>query len=1271
MGSGYSRMNDLTVIQSTQGLASYLLSLPPASSSSPRTVVIGHDHRHNSFRFARLTAACFLYRGFKVLWFGDGMTPQLVHTPLVPFTVMKRSADAGIMITASHNPAADNGYKLYASNACQIISPVDAHVSREILENLVPWEREVDNGSASTLNGHKHEPGPLPFASVWDETRVAAELARGEDNAWVENAFEESVNGYFAKVAELCAKPKANSNPPSTLSLTYTPMHGVGSPFALRALSTFSFPVSASFPNLVPLQDSPDPDFSTVAYPNPEEGKGALKLAMDVADRVGGQRRYIVANDPDADRLAVAERRGEEWVVYSGNQIGCMLAAYSLEKWRERNTAAATSNIPAFLATAVSSRLLSQLCLVERVEYHETLTGFKWIGNRAAELQASNREIAFAYEEAIGFMCGGGFVRDKDGVSALAVFAELAVQLENKGMGAGDYLDSIYEKYGDFVSETSYFICRDPAKMALICDRMRFGGEVRDWIQGGQKIPRIRAYPSTITAPSRPDLPLTVTRVRDLTEPYDSASPPPAYLPTLPTSRSSQMITFGLSAPGGLTGWVTLRTSGTEPKMKYYVEGWGEAARAEDKREAGKKIVVDFVGVMVEAVREDLERSTITKFGVQQFSDPDDAVLNFELPPKEVVMLVNPTTTGALGTPSSTYMQGLSFEETGTVPMTHGLKRDREISGSIERPRKRQPSAMEPNHRSPIALPPAISFSAGSLAIDSGESGIDMSVSSTREPTLVRHRRRLSAPAADPSLLIRTVETRIGNGGYMGVPPSMNHAEDLLAGDMVGYRHAFGTIGRGATGHSDFTSGDEDMMEVDGRMEGETLQSALDWTLCGSNTDINRDYRVMLDVMEETCTPDASAPEPPRFAFNVESVDPSTAHELLNPIYPTLSRFHLSSESHQTPSLGRPSLSLKPAFANHQPSLPRSTPMSGSGMDLDASSNTSTSLLPGNRPQADFVSLPRTRARSSSPKPLPVLADTFGWSPVGIGWGIGRSATLEKNRPSDLAVELNQEWMQAHRQRASSSDESLGRVSNASGGSGSNNSSINSSISNDGMAQSLPRSAGESSPPTSLSRAVTQRSYTSPGGRSGSPPSPYPTDVDDDLATVDIGVSDEKKKFATLSRSWNRGKKAYAVEDDTLMDSASVVGDRDNGSPAMPDRELWAPGSRPSAPANGGPALGRGDEDMDDKSLERRSRSGGMTGVHSTTRQLPGGVGGITPFLSAAAASSARHVVSGRAPISTVDMWNAKGVYNNSKDKGVSSSWNLIGGFEAMRGRKK
>jgi len=266
MGAGYARMNDLTVIQASQGLATYMLSTL-GEQAKEMGVVIGHDHRdcngQNSDNFARLTAAAFLHAGFKVWWY-----PGLVHTPMVPFCVREKKAAGGVMITASHNPKQDNGYKVYWANGTQIIPPHDAGIKKCIEENLTPWS--------------------------WD--LKAIESSRCVD-------VDDMHDAYFAKLKQLSKYASDNSVTP--LKFVYTAMHGVGHPAAVKSFSQFSLPP------FVPTaaQVAPDPTFPTVAYPNPEEGKGALKLAMDTAEAAGAT--VILANDPDADRLAVAERQNE------------------------------------------------------------------------------------------------------------------------------------------------------------------------------------------------------------------------------------------------------------------------------------------------------------------------------------------------------------------------------------------------------------------------------------------------------------------------------------------------------------------------------------------------------------------------------------------------------------------------------------------------------------------------------------------------------------------------------------------------------------------------------------------------------------------------------------------------------------------------------------------------------------------------------------------------------------------------------------------------
>ncbi|KAJ3319383.1 Phosphoglucomutase-2 [Boothiomyces sp. JEL0866] len=500
MGSGYSRMNELTVIQATQGLYSHLHSTVPNLES--KGVVVGHDHRFNSDSFAKLTAAVFLSKGVKVYYLKG-----LVHTPLVPFTVTNTGAACGIMITASHNPKQDNGYKVYAANGCQIIAPTDKHVAQKILENLQPW--------------------------TWDYELV-------DNSPLVVEKTQEFKEKYFARLSEISHFQGKTKN----VKFLYTAMHGVGLEFAKKSFKAFNL---AEF-EMCQEQVLPDPEFPTVKFPNPEE-KGALDLAIKSADRVDA--KIILANDPDADRLAIAEKVGDSWHVYTGNQIGIILASFILQSFKEKGQ---TSNL-GVLTTTVSSHMLEELAKSNGMRFEETLTGFKWLGNKAIDMEREGTKAIFAYEEAIGFMCYD-IVKDKDGVSALGVFAEWANHLYGKGQTVYEHLQNLYKLYGFWVSQNSYFICHDKPTIAKIFDKIRYAPSTLNL-----------EYPKEIGG-------FKVVYVRDLTIGYDSLAP--ENKPTLPVSSSSQMITFKLENDC----LITLRTSGTEPKIKYYTEYKGRDAES-------------------------------------------------------------------------------------------------------------------------------------------------------------------------------------------------------------------------------------------------------------------------------------------------------------------------------------------------------------------------------------------------------------------------------------------------------------------------------------------------------------------------------------------------------------------------------------------------------------------------------------------------------------------------------------------------------------------
>ncbi|KAG8937277.1 Phosphoglucomutase-3 [Tulasnella sp. 418] len=375
MEAGFSRMNDLTVIQASQGLCAYVLQ--HVGDAKEKGVVIGHDHRHHSERWALLTATAFVARGMKAY-----LHRGLVHTPLVPFSVKRLGAACGVMITASHNPKNDNGYKVYWGNGVQIIEPHDKGIASSIKENL--------------------EPG----VDAWKTDGLL-------ENPLCIDRTEDMIRLYLTHLASFSYTRELNVT--TDVTFVNTSMHGVGNRFAAKA-----FEVYGLRPYLpVEPQMEPDPDFPTVAFPNPEE-HGALKLALETAGN--HKADYVLAQDPDADRFTAAERGSDgTWTQFSGDQLGTLLAAWTLLKYQ-------ASGEPieklAMVASTVSSKMIGGMATREGFKFTESLTGFKYIGNTALDLQAKGFSVPFGYEEAIGFMIGDE-IRDKDGVNATVGFASI------------------------------------------------------------------------------------------------------------------------------------------------------------------------------------------------------------------------------------------------------------------------------------------------------------------------------------------------------------------------------------------------------------------------------------------------------------------------------------------------------------------------------------------------------------------------------------------------------------------------------------------------------------------------------------------------------------------------------------------------------------------------------------------------------------------------------------------------------------------------------
>ncbi len=378
LGPGPNRMNRVVVGQAAAALATYLLDQGLAGGR----VIIGFDARHSSDVFARDTAEIMAGAGFAAM-----VTAGPLPTPVVAFGIRHLDCVAGVVVTASHNPPQDNGYKVYLGDGSQIVPPADAEISARIDEVA------------------RHRLADVPRSPVYatlDDELVAA---------------------YLERVAAL-VPPEA----PRDLRWVYTPLHGVGGSLVERAVALAGFPAGA----VVAEQAAPDPDFPTVSFPNPEE-PGAIDLAMARATEIGAD--LVVANDPDADRCAVATVVDGSWRMLSGDELGALLGDDALRRG-VRGT---------YACSIVSSSLLSAMAAAHGQPFVFTLTGFKWIGRVPG--------LAFGYEEAIGYCVDPEAVPDKDGISALVRVLGLAAELKAAGRTLADRLDEIAMRYGVYETD--------------------------------------------------------------------------------------------------------------------------------------------------------------------------------------------------------------------------------------------------------------------------------------------------------------------------------------------------------------------------------------------------------------------------------------------------------------------------------------------------------------------------------------------------------------------------------------------------------------------------------------------------------------------------------------------------------------------------------------------------------------------------------------------------------------------------------------------------
>ena len=481
LGAGPMRMNRAVVRRTADGLAHFLLDAS-AGRWQP-SAVIGYDGRRKSLDFAEETAAVFTAAGIETL-----VLPCMLPTPVLAYAVRALGADAGVMVTASHNPAADNGYKVYLGGhtvkgpgqGAQIVAPYDAEIAARI-----------DYGK--------------PLSSI----DVAPE-------GWAE-VSESLVADYINAVTRLAS---LKGYPSRDLAIVHTAMHGVGGETMVSVLR------DAGFGPVIPVaeQSRPDPDFPTVAFPNPEEA-GALDLALALARERDAD--IVLANDPDADRAAVAAKDPAtgEWRMLRGDEVGALLGAHLTRRIKSGHVKfrGKAANEPVVFANSiVSSRLLARIADAAGFRHEETLTGFKWISRVPG--------LTFGYEEALGYCVAPHLVRDKDGISAGLLIAELAATLKAEGRTLFDELDALALAHGLHASD----------QLSVRVDNLALLGEM---------MATLRQQPPAAFAGS------PVRSAVDLAE--GSAALPPTDGLLYLTEDDTRVI---------------IRPSGTEPKLKCYLE---------------------------------------------------------------------------------------------------------------------------------------------------------------------------------------------------------------------------------------------------------------------------------------------------------------------------------------------------------------------------------------------------------------------------------------------------------------------------------------------------------------------------------------------------------------------------------------------------------------------------------------------------------------------------------------------------------------------------
>lgn len=507
MGVGSNRMNRYTLGTATQGLANYLKQNFPDTQIK---VAIAHDSRNNSTVFTKVTADVFTANGIQVYLF-DGLRP----TPELSYAIREFGCQAGVVLTASHNPKEYNGYKAYWNDGAQLISPHDKNVITEV--------QKIQSIDDVNFNGNDEL-----ITTLGDE-------------------FDEK---YVAAIQSLSVYPEIIQKQ-SDLKIVFSPIHGTGVKLVPQVLNKFGF----NNVHLVEEQSTPDGNFPTVVYPNPEEAE-AMSIAVQKATEMDAD--LVMATDPDADRVGIAVKNHKgEFQLLNGNQTGSLLIYYLLNAWKERNKLTGKEYI---VKTIVTSELIDTIAASYNVECLNTLTGFKFIAGKIRELEGKKQFIGGG-EESYGYLVGD-FVRDKDAIASCAFIAEMVAYAKNEGKSIFDLLLDLYTEFGFFKEHLISITKKGKAGAEEIQEMMKQFRENPPTEINGSKLVVLNDYENQTS--------LNVTTGEKT--PID-----------LPKSNVLQFFTEDGTK-------ISARPSGTEPKIKFYFGVKEELANKADYDNVNQKL---------------------------------------------------------------------------------------------------------------------------------------------------------------------------------------------------------------------------------------------------------------------------------------------------------------------------------------------------------------------------------------------------------------------------------------------------------------------------------------------------------------------------------------------------------------------------------------------------------------------------------------------------------------------------------------------------------